>query len=387
MAIKYIEIQNFKSIKDSGKIELKDINVLIGGNGSGKSNFIEFFNFLKNIADEKLHGYTRQNKSLEKGGADNILHFGKKKSNHLSGKISFCCNKGSYHIGNIVLKNNGIEDIYIFDLLLDKDNKFVFNKEEGVFIKKDGFLNNYQIDFNMKNGEETSLRNKPDGYNNENRNKYILAYIDLFKIYHFNDTSITSNMKTPSIINKNQLFLKEDGSDIASFIYNFSKNYPKDFKRLEYVIRSVAPFFEKFYLIPTEDEIYLRWMENDENSTIFPISSLSDGTLRFICLASILLCPLKPMTIFLDEPELGLHPFAIEKLGAMIDVASEDCQIILSTQSVDLISEFSADNIIVVKKENNETTFERQSEKELENWVDEYSMGEIWRSNIIGGNP
>ena len=388
MGIKSVEIQNFKSIKNSGKIELGNINVLVGANGSGKSNFIEFFNFLKNIAYEKLFGYTRQNKSLEKDGVDNILHFGKKKSNHLSGKISFYCDNDSYCVGNTVLENNGIkEDIYIFDLLLDKDNKFVFNREEGFCIKKDGSSNNYQIDFNMKSGTETSLRTESNDYNNEKRNKYILAYINLLKIYHFNDTSITSNMKSSSIINKNQLFLKEDGSDIASFVYNFSKEYPKDFKRLEYVIKSVAPFFEKFYLIPEEDEIYLRWMENDENSTIFPIGCLSDGTLRFICLASILLCPLKPMTIFLDEPELGLHPFAIAKLAGLIRVASKDSQIILSTQSADLINEFSADDIIIVERKDNETIFKRQSEKNLENWIKDYSMGEIWCSNIIGGNP
>jgi len=93
------------------------------------------------------------------------------------------------------------------------------------------------------------------------------------------------------------------------------------------------------------------------------------------------------MTIILDEPEIGLHPFAIEELAAMIRVASVDSQIILSTQSAELISEFSANDIIIVEKKNNETIFKRQSEKDLENWLKDYSIGEIWCSNIIGGNP
>jgi len=380
MGIKSAEIQNFKSIKNSGVIELGNINVLIGANGSGKSNFIEFFNFLKKIASEELRTYIKRNGSLEKDGIDNILHFGKKNSNFLSAKISFYCETTSYAY------NNDIEDGYIFDLILDIDNRFVFDKEIGFYIK-DGFYYDYRIDGNdIDDDVETSLRIKPNSQGK--RNKHILNYIDLFKIYHFNDTSMTSNMKSPSIINNKQLFLKEDGSDIASFIYNFSEKYPKEFKTLEQTIKSVAPFFNRFHLVTKEaDEIYLRWVENDENETIFPIGSLSDGTLRFICLASILTHPKKPMTIILDEPELGLHPFAIAKLAGMIRVASKDSQIIISTQSIDLVNEFSADDIIVVKREDNETTFERQSEKDLENWLEDYSIGEIWRSNIIGGTP
>jgi len=367
MSIKSVEIQNFKSIKDSGRIELGNINVLIGANGSGKSNFIEFFNFLKNITEEKLFIYIRRNGSLNKNGMDNILHFGRKESTHLSAKISFY--------------DDDIEDGYIFDLNLNNDNVLVFVKEE-IFCVKDGLFNNYILDSKYKDGEETSLKADLK----DKRNKRILNCIELLKIYHFNDTGFTSNIKIPSAIVDNQLYLREDGSDIALFLYNFSNNYPKKFKRLEYIINSITPTFEKFHFVkhPQVDEIYLQWVEND---TIFPISSLSDGTLRFICLASILMSPIKPPTIILDEPELGLHPFAIAKLAAMIRIASKDSQIILSTQSVELISEFSANDIIIVEKKENQTTFKRQSEKDLENWIDEYSVGEIWCSNIIGGNP
>jgi len=372
MGVKSVEIQNFKSIKDSGRIELNNINVLIGANGSGKSNFIEFFNFLKNIACEKLSIYIKKRGTLEKKGIDNILHFGRKETNYLSGKISFC--------------NGDVEDGYIFHLILNDDNELMFEREEGFCNTKDTY-NTYLISEQSGSELETSLRIKPDNQGKRNRN--ILNYIDLFKVYHFNDTSMTSNMKTSSMIVDKQLFLDEGGRDIALFLYNFSQEYPKQFKILEKTIKSVAPFFNKFYLVPDikTNEVYLRWIENDINETIFPVSSLSDGTLRFICLASILTHPVKPMTIILDEPELGLHPFAVEKLAAMIRVASIDSQIIISTQSVELISQFSANDIIVVKRENNETIFKRQSEKDLENWIEDYSMGEIWCSNIIGGNP
>jgi len=381
MGIKSVEIQNFKSIKDSGKIELGNINVLVGANSSGKSNFIEFFNFLKNIADEKLHIY------IVKNNIDNVLHFGRKKSNYLSAKILFHNDKEIYDakkiVKDVVLENNGIEYEYSFSLTLNNNNKLVFAEEKGA-IKKENIYTSYSIESAEEKTKETSLRNAKDIYQ-----KNILAYIHLSTIYHFNDTSMTSNLKTPSIIGKNKPFLDEDGRDIALFLYNFSKDYPKKFKVLEKIINSISPSFKKFYLVPDEvtGEIYLQWIENDINSTIFPASCLSDGTLRFICLAALLMHPIKPMTIILDEPELGLHPFAIEKLGAMIDVASEDSQIILSTQSAELIGQFSANDIIVVERKDNETIFKRQSKKDLENWIKDYSMGEIWCSNIIGGNP
>ena len=372
MGIKSVEIQNFKSISNSGVIELNNINVLIGANGSGKSNFIEFFNFLKSIAYEELRVYITRSGSLGKDGVENILHFGRKKSKSLYGKISFY--------------NNDTEDGYKFLLSLNKDNRLAFNYEEGFCNTKD-FSSTYLIDEQRGSELETSLRIKPN--NQGKRNKNILNYIDLFKIYHFNDTSITSNMKVPSMIVNNQFFLKEDGSDIALFLYNFSQEHPEEFNTLEETIKYIAPFFDRFHLFPDikTNEIYLQWIENDGNKTIFPIGSLSDGTLRFICLASILIHPVKPMTIILDEPELGLHPYAIVELAALINIASENCQIILATQSIDLIAQFSADDIIVVKREDNETKFERQSEKKLEKWLKNYSIGEIWNKNIIGGNP
>ena len=377
MGIKSIRIQNFKSIKDSGVIKLSNINVLVGANGSGKSNFIKFFYFLKKIAAEELGIYLTRSGTFEKNGIDNILHFGRRKSNYLSGNISFYCDE--------------VEDGYVFSLIPNDENGLVFSKEE-IFCMKNGHLNNYILNSKYKNGEETSL-NFCLSDNDDDINKHILNHIDLIKIYHFNDTSSVSNIKTPSMIpsmtGNKQFFLEEDCRNFALFLYNFLNEYPEKFKILEYTINSVAPFFDKFHLVQDKikGEICLRWVENDADSTIFSASNLSDGTLRFIGLAAILMHPVKPMTIILDEPELGLHPFAIDKLGALIDVASEDCQVIISTQSPELVSQFSANNIIVVEREDSRTTFKRQSEKELKNWGKNYSMGEIWCSNAIGGNP
>jgi predicted ATPase len=156
---------------------------------------------------------------------------------------------------------------------------------------------------------------------------------------------------------------------------------------IEYTISSVAPFFEKFDLSPDEknpDVIFLNWLEKGSDE-YFNAHQLSDGTLRFIALTTLLLQPDLPKTIILDEPELGLHPFAISKLAGMIKKASVYSQIIVATQSVNLVNEFTADDIIVANREDNQTVFKRQSEELLKTWLEEYSIGELWEKNIIGG--
>jgi predicted ATPase len=96
-----------------------------------------------------------------------------------------------------------------------------------------------------------------------------------------------------------------------------------------------------------------------------------------------------PKTIIIDEPELGLHPTAIAQLAGLLEVASRQCQVIVSTQSVELISQFEPEDIIAVDRENRTagSTFRRFTRTELASWLEDYSMGELWEKNLIGGNP
>ena len=160
------------------------------------------------------------------------------------------------------------------------------------------------------------------------------------------------------------------------------------------VIRSIAPFFDQFYLQPDEinsQQIFLRWREQGSEQ-LFNAHSLSDGTLRMICLTTLLLQPEPPDTIIIDEPELGLHPFAIAKLAAMLKSASQKAQIIISTQSVTLLDHFEPSDVIVaerVEEQNgrSETVFKRQSEESLSDWLQEYTLGQLWEKNVMGGRP
>ena len=120
----------------------------------------------------------------------------------------------------------------------------------------------------------------------------------------------------------------------------------------------------------------------------FAAKDLSDGSIRFIALATLLLQPTLPKVIIIDEPELGLHPVAIAKLCSMIKSASErGCQIIISTQSADLISHFNACDVITVDRKDGQSVFNRLDNESLQQWLQDYSLGELWTKSIIHGQP
>lgn len=156
-------------------------------------------------------------------------------------------------------------------------------------------------------------------------------------------------------------------------------------------IRSVMPYFGNFSLAPSlldESQINLQWSDIENNEKYFDANDLSDGSIRFIALATLLLQPILPKVIIIDEPELGLHPTAIVKLAGMIkSVASRGCQIIVSTQSVNLINNFDAEDIITVDRKDKQSTFNRLNNDTLQHWLNDYSLGELWTKSIINGQP
>jgi predicted ATPase len=359
MGIQSIQIQNFKSIKNSGLVELKPINILIGANGVGKSNFISFFKFLNKLYEKELQLHIAQN-----GRAENFLFFGLKYSSFLKGSIVF---DNEWHNG------------YEFTMIPDQSGSLIFAEEYSNYIHP-----NLNRSFIGTGTSESNLKTD-DGF----RNKYLRNQFRMLRLFHFHDTSFSSKIKQPCS-RYDYASLREDGGNLPAFLYRMQESYPDNFKMIEKVIQSIAPFFDSFYLQPdeiNEQQIFLRWREKGFEQ-LFTAHNLSDGTLRMICLATLLLQPNPPSTIIIDEPELGLHPFAISKLAGLLQSVPESTQIIISTQSVNLVDEFSANDIIVVQREeNHETVFVRQSEESLAVWLKDYSLGELWEKNILGGRP
>lgn len=363
--ISRIEIKNFKSIKELN-LELKPINIFIGANGAGKSNFLGFFQLLKNILRKNLKNYI-----ATQAGADNILHFGTKNSDYLSGLVEF----------------NKINR-YSFTLKPDIESGMFFENEYNSLFCESTHSDNYPSWRNKKidSGNTESSLEKVD----PNWIKPLKEYISSFDTFHFHDTSSTSKIKRICDITENQA-LNDDGSNLAAYLYAIQQIHPIEFKRIETVIHSVAPFFKSFDLKPDRfepDHIRLEW-RHQMHDDYYKANHLSDGTLRFIALTTLLLQPVTPNLIIIDEPELGLHPFAIAKIAGMIkSAASKGNQIFIATQSTDLISHFQPEDIITVDQKDGQSIFKHLDTEQLADWLGEYTIGELWKRNIIqGGQP
>ena len=351
-----IVLKGFKSIRECD-LKLNELNVLIGPNGAGKSNFIGFFRMIQEMLEGRLQVYISK-----QGGPDALLHFGRKRTEKFSAELYF--------------GNNG----YKFALEPTQDNRMMFSDEN--------FWWNVSGDWKVGSGHfETKVdvqKEITDIY------KYTVLPMKSWRLYHFHDTSESAQVKQLHGLN-DIAYLRPDARNLAAFLYFLKEQYASHYQRIVKTIRLVAPFFGDFYLCPhpsNQDQIELQWTENFEDIP-FKAHVLSDGTLRFICLTTVLLQPdeLKPETILIDEPELGLHPFAINLLASLLRSASKVCQIIVSTQSTDLLNQFSPEDIIVSDRNKGYSHLHRLDAASLADWLEKYSLGELWQKNILGGRP
>lgn len=363
--LKEIKVSGFKSIKELD-LKLENLNVLIGANGAGKSNFIQLFRFMRFLVNQQLQEYTAR-----KGGADKLLHYGSKETDKISVALTF---KPNY---------------YKFELAPSIGDSLFFLSETCAFDMRDGKL--YQEHINT-NRHESDLINYSHR-SQQNVSKYVYNVLSKWQVYHFHDTSDTAKIKKQCSIHDNE-YLFEDAANLAAFLYAMHENSPRHYERIIKIIQLVMPLFKDFYFRPLgqqQDKLLLMWRDK-HSETIFTADDLSDGSLRFICLATVLLQPYAeremPRLMLFDEPELGLHPAAIQILGGLLRKAAHFSQIILSTQSAELVSMFQPNEVIVVEnKKNAYSTFQRLDNEGLNEWLKNYSLGEIWEKNIIGGLP
>jgi predicted ATPase len=313
---------------------------------------------MKKILDKDLQLYT-----AKEGGANKILHFGSKNTEILSFELSLGFNR------------------YEANLSPTTDDKFVFNDEKTFcgYSSKNFIANNIG-----------GLESKLPRFTQQPRdvNTYIVNYINDWKVYHFHDTSSTAKVKQTCNINDCNV-LSPDGANISAFLRCIKEHNEKSYNQIVKTIQRVAPFFQDFILEPeihNKDTIKLKWKHKGTDE-YFDANDLSDGTLRFIWLTSLLLQPNLPTIILLDEPELGLHPFALRILAGMFKKISKKTQIIASTQSVTLADNFDIDDIIVVNRKDNHSELKRLNKEDYKEWLEEYSLGEIWQKNLIGGVP
>jgi predicted ATPase len=217
---------------------------------------------------------------------------------------------------------------------------------------------------------------------------HVIRAFKNWKIYHFHDTSSSAKIKQKGDLSDN-VTLRPDAGNLAAFLYRLRETRRDTYRNIVDAVRMVAPFFDDFDLRPDRlnpEKIRLEWHEKGSDS-YFNAAALSDGTLRFISLATLLLQSKLPTTLLLDEPELGLHPYAITMLAELLRVAAERTQVLVSTQSVTLVNQLSPEEVIVVDRPEGESVFRRLSSDEIGSWLDDYALGELWEKNVVGGRP
>lgn len=363
--LKRIQVKGFKSIAQLD-LQMKNINILIGANGAGKTNLISLFTFLSHLSQGKLRNYV-----ATEGGAERFFHFGTKHTSQMMFDLEVGFN--GYHVE--------------FSPNLD-DDSLVFNSEYCTFT-----MSNRYFHLSPKKGESGFISGEKS--ESELVKRYTRAYLQKCRVYHFHDTSNQARFKkTNKLVNDH--FLEKDAANIAPFLYSLKNSkiteYRQSYQQIVATIQSVAPFFHDFYLEPSgaegDENIILRWIHTRQEAP-FSANALSDGTARFICLATLFLQPAsrRPDTIILDEPELGLHPAALDVLADIIRAIAKETQVICSTQSVAFANLFEPEDFIVVDADDGVSQFRRLERKPLEQWLQDYGMGDIWAKNLIGGRP
>lgn len=365
--VKSVAVSGYKSIRELPEFALHRLNVLIGANGAGKSNFINLFRLLNEMYEQQLQLYVQK-----QGGPDALLHFGRGTTESLNARFDFAHAEFPF-----------VRLAYDFSLVPTLDNRLVFGAENNSVLATNMALVHSPHPVEAGHSE-SKLRDAADGYSLNARKS-----VGNWRVYHFHDTSDTAKVKQRHAANDN-LRLKTDAANLGAYLRMLRMQHGAEYRRIVETIRLVMPFFGDFVHREGEPEyVELEWTQQGRPDTPFKAHMLSDGSLRFICLVTLLLQPvsLLPDTVLIDEPELGLHPYAIAVLVDIFRQVTEDKQLIVSTQSVELVNALAPEDVVVVDQVDGASVFKRHTQEELAEWLQSYALGELWKRNVLGGRP
>jgi predicted ATPase len=359
--IRQITIHGYKSFRHLDLLLRPSVNVLIGANGAGKSNFIGLFRMLRRMMSGELQLYVAQ-----AGGADQLLHYGRKATEELVLKLRIATGAGISR--------------YTCRLVPAEDNLLIAGEQAR-----------FSDDSLPLSASAPSPESHLPSWAAADRSaRRLYEVLRAWRVYHFHDTSAGARVKQMGNINQNDGLL-EDAGNLAAYLYLLREKYPGHYRTIVETIRLAAPFFGDFALRshPNNPEmIRLEWRERGSD-LIFGPNALSDGMLRFICLAVLLLQPSErlPSPVILDEPELGLHPYAIRLLAGMVRAAAQRVQVVLATQSVTLVNQFTPEEVLVVERAEGASTIRRLDDAALAGWLEDYGLGDLWDKSVFGGHP
>lgn len=369
-----IELKGYKSVNGEGQtLPINDdVTVLIGANGVGKSNIVSFFQLLNYAMSGSLQTYIGEN-----GFADAFLYYGSKNTDCIKAKLRFSDGESN--------------NVYAFRLAFAAGDSLIYT-EETISFKKEGRGKPFKLTMDAGKKESQLFEAKESVY--KDTVQVFIKLLQNCRYFQFHDTTKEAKIRKKGYIGDNK-FLRSNAGNLAAFLYGIKRQKDGEpyYQRIVRYIQQVMPQFGDFIMEPSVTDanyISLDWREKNSDH-IFGVNQISDGTLRFMALATLLLQPPKtmPSLIVIDEPELGLHPTAISILAGMIKKASENAQIVIATQSPRLLDEFSADKVVVIERDEQRRTsvFRQLSNEQLKEWEDEYTTSELWDKNVIGGRP
>jgi len=356
-----IEIEGYKSIA-ACDLALRGLNALVGPNGAGKSNFISALGLLGSIVNGGL-----QLTVARAGGASTLLHGGLKGTEQL--RLHTYFGRNQYEAKFVV----GAGDDLIFE-------------REVCYFHGTGYSDPY-CDVIGSGNRESNLATAAREWSRQVP-AYCYDAMKSWRVFHFHDTSAQAGAKQKQPLG-DDAELRSDAANLAPFLFRLQHSSPESFERITDSIRLVAPFFDRFQLAPDRlnpERIQLEW-KHVKSDAYFNAHSFSDGTLRFIALSTLLLQPDPPSLIIVDEPELGLHPFAITQLADMFRATATTHQLLVSTQSVTLLNHLDPEDLIITEQHDGATKFLRPDWEVLQSWLAEYAVGELWEKNVLGGRP
>jgi predicted ATPase len=364
--LRRVVLEGFKSIK-AVDLELRSLNVLIGANGAGKSNLVSFFKMLNEMMAGRLQQYI-----AAAGRAQSILHYGPKVTRQLEATLEF---EGDNAIA-----------VYFQRFVHAAGDTLVFADESVEVSHQPGTSQPVRLGRGHLETEIDSSAYASDVVVGDLR-----RFLNGCRVYHFHDTSPTARVRQYCYVGDNR-WLMHDAGNLAAFLLRLrDESGGSIYQRIVTTIRLIAPFFDDFDLEPTgpnKKDVILNWRDQGSDQLFGP-HQLSDGTLRAICLITLLLQGEDelPDLIVVDEPELGLHPYALNVVASLFQKASHHTQVLVSTQSTAFLDNFDPEDIIVVDREGKQSRFSRPDADKLEAWLEEYSLGEVWEKNVIGGGP
>ena len=386
MLIRRIKLKNLLSFGPKTKeLELGPLNVLIGPNGSGKSNLIEAIGLLQAAPKDLtnpiregggVHDWIWKGEPKAKGAKIEVVVDNPKGPQSLRYQFTFAEKGQRFELTDERIENekpdSGPGQPYVF-----------FKYQHGrpyLNVKETGQRQLLREDIDP---EQSILaqRKDPDHYPELTYLGQVFGQIRLYREWSF------GRYTPPRLPQKADLpndFLEEDGKNLG-LVLNQLKGRPKVKKQL---LDAICKLYEGVTDFNVHIEGGTVQVFFEEGNITVPATRLSDGTLRYLCLLAILCHPKPPPLVCIEEPELGLHPDILPTLGDLLREASERCQLIVTTHSdvlVDALTD-TPESVIVCEKHEGQTELRRLNKDDLSDWLERYSLGELWRKGELGGN-